>query len=175
MTEITNVQVLGLRHLRDVMLKSIPVKAHERVVIAAIRKAFKPMVAAAKINAVKTSGALAGSIQLWKVSKRKKAKQKKTFASAEIGPRRSNKKAMARYVLEYGVTALTPEQVTLGLRYGHLVEYGIPSRQIAAQPFLRPAFDSHALEGVNNFAKEWGKAIEREAIRLARIQNKKAK
>ena len=174
-TQITKIEVLGLRHLRDVLIKQIPAKAQEKVVVAALRQSFKPMVQAAKNAAEKESGALAGSIQLWKVSKRKKRNKSTAFASVEIGPRRSSKKAIARYLLHYGKSSLTPDQLRLGLRYGHLIEYGIPAYGIGARPFLRPAFDSKAGSGVNDFRKEFGRAIDKESRRLAKKQNKRAK
>ena len=170
---VLDVKVEGLAHLRDVLIDKIPAQAREKVVVSALRRSFKPMVVAAKVKAVKTSGALAESIKLWKVSKRKKKVKSDTFATVEIGPRRSDKKALGRYLAEYRET-ITPKDLKLGIRHGHLVEYGVPSRGIPAQPFLRPAADSKAAAGISAFRKELGRAIDKQARRLAKRQLKGA-
>ena len=173
-----DVKVEGLAHLRDVLIDKIPAQAREKVVVSALRRSFKPMVVAAKQNAARADNphslALSESIKLWKVSRRKKKKKSDTFATVEIGPRRSDKRALARLFTFHNRKTITPDQLRLGIRHGHLVEYGVPSRGIPAQPFLRPAADSKAAAGISAFRKELGRAIDKQARRLAKRQLKGA-
>jgi hypothetical protein len=171
---ITRIKVEGLRHVTDVLINKIPAKARGNVVSGALRRAFKPMVLDAKVGAAqskhKSSGALAQSIRIWRVSRRRRGNPKKTFMRMEIGPKRSDKRALGRYYSFYGVKEVTASRLVNGIRHGHLIEYGAPGRNVKKRPFLRPAFARHGRGSIERFRKELKVAIEREARRLGRKQ-----
>jgi len=175
MADKITVKVEGLTHVRDLLIKHIPAKARERVLVAAMRRSFKPVADLAKSKVVKVSGSLALGMSTWKVSQKKKKKKVDTFGSIEIGVKRSNKKALGTYLSFYSPNAISPEKLRKGVYHAHFVEYGIPGYGIPARPFLRPALDSQGQAGIQNFAKELRIGIEKEAKKQAQRQRKGVK
>lgn len=163
-----DVQVSGLRELQETLLRTLPAKVQSRAVATALRKAAQPMVVAARAGykARARSGSLAAATSVWRDRKSERRRGTSTFASVEIGARRSNRKALAKYYEFYGRKP-TPAQLRLGIRHAHLIEWGT-ARGTPALRILTRAFDSHARAAVAAFGKELGAAIEKEAARRGR-------
>jgi HK97 gp10 family phage protein len=168
-----NIEVLGLKHLEDVLLRQIPAEARQGVMVGALKEAAKPIVAAAKqgYSALDGSGSLAIATSTWR--SRRAERHGNHFASVEVGPRRSNRKALAAYYVYYG-RKLTPRALNNGIRHAHLVEWGT-ARGMRAHRVMTRAFDSQAPAAVKSFTSILGKRIERATARMGRRQPKGAK
>src|SRR3990172_1878100 len=164
-----DVQVLGLKHLTEVLTRTIPAEARQGVIVGALKEAAKPIITTAKqgYRALDGSGSLAIATTVWR--SRKAERYGQHFASVEVGPRRSNRKALAAYYAFYGRKP-TPAMLKLGIRHAHLVEWG--TRRTGAKRVLTKAFDSNAQAAVKTFRQILGERIERAAARAGRQQRK---
>ena len=136
----------------------------------AARKSFLPV---AKQLALKGdgSGALSESLAV----RAQKARQRKGKAGGMmVVPVRANRKALARYInFHYTSQGKVPPAsvITSGIRHGHLVEFGVPSRGISANAFLWPS--TMAVPKYRGlFAKEMMKRIAAAVKRKAKRANK---
>ena len=158
-----NMKVHGLRELEKIMVEDLPNTVARRVLLSTLRVSAKPMKEAAKNKVVKQSGALAKSIGIKTIRNRGFNKE---FASVALAPMSGNLGAWAMYKDYYGGGAgSTASKIQSGairsgdakkgrIRHGHLVEFGFKhtsGKQVAARPFLRPAFDQEAGGFVNSF------------------------
>lgn len=166
------IDVQGLRHLEDVLLRQIPAEARQGVLAGALKEAAKPIIAAAKqgYDALDGSGSLSMAMGSWR-SKRAE-RYGNTFASVEIGPRRSNRKALAAYYAYYG-RKVTGKMLSRGLRHAHLVEWG--TSRTPARRVLTRAFDAQAPAAVKSFGTILGKRLDRAIARMGRQQRKGVK
>lgn len=163
------VRVEGLEHVNRA-LRQLSIQAQQRALARALSQAARPIRDAARSNAQKIagSGALAMAVSTWRNRKGERARGTNTFASVEVGPRRSNKRALAAYYSFYKGRTPSPRQLQLGIRHGHLVEFG--TKRTPARRWLTAAFDSQGTQAIERFRQVVGPAIEREARRLARQQ-----
>ncbi len=168
-----SVKVLGLREVTKTLTKKLPPKARGKVVARAMRIAARAMVRTAKSAASRgKSGSLTASTSIWQDKKRSKG-DRGTFVRLHLGPRRSNKAAILKYWTFYTGRTARPEDIASGIRHGHLVEFGVPSKGIPARPFLRPAFDRHGREFIKSFGKIMALEINKEATKQARKQSRR--
>lgn len=168
------VRVEGLKQLEDKLIRLLPAKTGKRVIERALVVASKPMVKLAKDFAKKgdTSGALSIAIGPLRGSKAS-TRQGRKAGTIFIGPRRSNRRAMAVYVDFYfnrTGRSISPAEFQDGIRHGHLIEFG--TKRQAKQPFLRPAFDAQARPTVKRFGKVLAKEIDK-ALAKARAKGKR--
>lgn len=163
------VEITGLRELRETLTRSLPAKVQRKAVASALRNAAQPMVKAAKASyrALGGSGSLAVATGVWRNRKAERKGSALTFASIEVGPRRSNRRALATYYAHYRGRTPTPHQLSLGIRHGHLVEWG--TTHSAARRIMTRVFDTHARAAVERFGGELARAIEKEAERRGRL------
>ena len=159
------VKVSGLREVNDFLTRELPAKVAATAIAQALRMAAKPIRDAARSNAVALggSGALALAISAWRTKKNVKVGTD-TAASVEVGPRRGNKAALARYYAFYGKKP-TPKMLQGGIRHGHLVEWG--TKRTAPRRFMQRAFDAQAQNGVAIFEREIGAVVEKAALNYA--------
>lgn len=167
-----DIQIDGLRHLEKLLTETLPAQAQTKVMVRALKVAGRPMVNAARIGyrSIGGSGALAQATSVWQ--RKKGALRGDTFASVEIGPKRGNKAALAKYYQHYNKRA-TPRTLMGGIRHGHLVEFGFRhrgGRSVAGRGVLGNAMERHGRAAVEGFGSILGKQIEREALRMARLQ-----
>jgi len=165
-----DVQVRGLKELTETLTRVLPAKVQQKAVATALRKAAGPMVRAARASykANARSGSLAAAMAIWRNRKGERRRGSTTFASVELGPRRSNKRALVKYYSYYRGKP-TPAQLRLGIRHGHLIEFGT-KRGTPAYRILTRAFDAHGRKAIDAFGAELGKAIEKEAARRGRVK-----
>ena len=107
------------------------------------------------------SGALSEAIAPRAVS-RAQAMRRGRAAIVEVTPVRSNRSAMARYIaFHYTAKGRKPKakMITSGIRHGHLVEFGVPSRGIPAAPFMFPAAQQGFSQYQNLFSVSLKKKI----------------
>jgi len=157
-------KVEGLKEI-ELGMKQFAADVQLKILASAVRESAKPMVIAAKENLQvrenPSSGALAESIGIKKVSKR--------FSGGSVtylvAPIETNKTAAAQYASFYG-------RGGSGIYHGHLVEYGVPSLGIKAQPFLRPAADSTAGISTQVFKTKLARGVVLAAKRAARLGKK---
>jgi len=162
--------VEGLADLEKLMTRSLPVTARRRVVQSAMVKAVKPVRDSirAKYNALGGSGALARSVAAWRVRKALRGKPD-TFASIEVGPKRSNKRALAQYFNSRGITP-TPARLINGIRHGHLVEFGFTHRSgksVAGKHILQSTAEAQFSNITTRFRHFWKLEIDK-AVRKHR-------
>lgn len=118
--------------------------------------ASRPMFQAAKRSAEATgikgydAGATAAAMGRW--TKKTGPKQTTLF----LGPKNKHKKALALYNAKHGTEIKR-------LRHFHLLEFG--SVKMAAQPFLRSAFEATKMTFIRNFGNELRKSIEKFAAK----------
>lgn len=169
-----DVKVEGLQHLQKVLTEALPQKAQTRVMVRALKKAGRPMVGAARdaYRSLGGSGSLAQATTAWQ--RKKGALRGDTFASVEIGPKRSNRSALARYYAFYRKRT-NPRTLMAGIRHGHLVEFGFQhrgGRMVAAKGILGAAMERYGTQAVSSFGAIMAAEIEREAARQARLQGR---
>lgn len=121
--------------------KAIGARMGRKAVLAAMRKAAKPIVKQAKANAHERTGTLKKSIGIVTVPK------KKAFNTIiDIGPRVSKSNNAKNSTGE-------TDSIAYDGWYGFLEEF------FNNHPFLRPALDSKASEAIKIFGKEIAKQI----------------
>lgn len=120
------------------VLKRLPEKMTEQVLVQALRAGGKPIVKEAKDLVPVRSGDLKKSIVVRKATK----KQRKGGAG----------------LVAIGFTKPTS-------RRAHLIEYGTSTTR--AQPFMRPALDHKGDEAIAAIGTQLGKSIEKAAKKLA--------
>jgi hypothetical protein len=167
-----DIKIDGLQHLEHLLTTALPAKASKKVMVRALKKAGRPMVNAARsgYRAIGSSGSLAEATSIWQ--RKKGAQRGDTFGSVELGPRRSNKAALARYYQHYRKLA-TPRSLMRGIRHGHLVEFGFTNRagrSVAGRRVLDKVMAEHAQRAISEFRSILGGEIEREAVRQAQKQ-----
>lgn len=166
------VKVDGLKELTRQLTKELPAKTGPTIIRRSIRKSFDPMLKAAKLKAGQSrhisSGALQASIGMF--SKRP-TRSKKTAARLVIAPRRSDKKALQQY-LDFYDRAVKPQTFLRGISHGHFVEFGVPSRGIPANPFMRPAFDMHGRSGISEFDRIYKLEVEKAILKSRKAKAK---
>lgn len=171
MTDRIDVEVLGLKQLSEKLKREIPQKARHRLMARALKRAARPMVRAARQNALSDSGsgALSASITSW-TEKKSASKESGHFASVHVGPKRGNKRQIARYYQFYGKKP-TPVRLKRGIFHGHFVEFGHVVRtrtgtaSVPAQPFLRPAQAATDKQIIKSFGAIMAEEIEKEAAK----------
>lgn len=155
-------RVEGLREL-DKMLADLGEVAGFKALRSAMMASSRPMFQAARANAAATglggtdSDAMAASMS------RGTRKEGRTRTTLWIGPRNKSKKGLAIYNAFWEPRGRKPIK---RLGYFHMVEFG--TSKMTAQPFMRPAFLATANIVVANFAKELGKAIDKQGRKNAR-------
>lgn len=169
-----DVKVDGLQHLQKVLTEALPQRAQRKVMVRALKKAARPMVGAARdaYRGLGASGSLAQATSSWQ--RKKGTLRGETFASVEVGPRRSNRSALARYYAFYRKRT-NPRTLMAGIRHGHLVEFGFQHRggkKVAAKGILGAALERYGTQAVTSFGTFMAEEIEREAARQARQQSR---
>lgn len=161
-----SVKVEGLKEL-DEALKDLPQATGKNVMRRAAEKALAPVIAAAKTFVPVDHGDLKRSLKVSrKLSKRQAALMRQEY-------RTEGKAAVSVFA---GPSALP---------HAHLIEFGTKPRyqkstgkfvgQVAAQPFMRPAWDAKQNDVLAIFTKEMWTEIEKAAKRQAKKLAKAAK
>ena len=147
-------KIEGLKEL-EAALKRLPPAVGKRFLRATLRKMGQPIAQDAKAKAPRDDGTLQDSIGVGtRLTRRQKSLHRKMFR---------NDKASAEVFVGAG-----------GVPQAHIKEFG--SITNAAQPFLRPAWDAHKGQLVEQMKTElWGqidKRSKREARKAARLAKK---
>ncbi len=121
-------------------LTALPKQVERKVVMGALRKAAKPLIAEARARVPVKTGRLRASIGV-------RAARIRGGLAVHIGA---------------GARKVRGRQI----RHGHLIEFG--TRHHAAFPFLRPAFEDVREEMTRVLGRELGRGIETEATKLGR-------
>ena len=166
-----DVKTEGLAHLVET-LQLLSTQGQRQAMAGALRQAARPMVRQAKsaYRSLGGSGALAQSVAAWQ--RRKGLLRGETFASIEVGPKRSNRAAVAKYYAFYRKKARTKGLVS-GIRHGHLVEFGFTHRggaSIGGRGILGAAFQANSQSAVQEFGRFLGQRIDRIAAKQAAKQ-----
>jgi len=136
-------KVHGLADAARAMQAVLPKNPEQqrRVVNASMKAAIKSKVLPFAKIAAKVgdgSGALSESLKVVQAS-RSRALAAGVVARVHLLPHRFNYRALAMYINYYYTQhGFRPPDVLFryGIRHGHFVEYGVPSRNIPARPFL---------------------------------------
>jgi HK97 gp10 family phage protein len=122
------------------ILDALPQALGPKVVQKCLREGAKPLVKQIKANAPVKSGKLKKSIGV--VNGRGAEK-----GSVTVGPRRGRgklTKGYAAHILEYGAAPhLIKPKKKKGLKFNGTVQPEVHHPGIKAQPFMRPAWDTH--------------------------------
>ena len=138
-----SVKIEGLEEAMKAMREAFPRdhKTQKKIINKGIRKgAAEALLPEIKARAMsyKDSGALAESIGIRPMSTRS-IRTARAVGGMEITPIRTNLKAMAMYINHHYTSKgrNAPSGMLLsGIRHGHLVEFGVPTRGIPARSFL---------------------------------------
>ena len=154
----------GIKEI-EVTLKQLEADIQFKILGSSLRSGAKPVVESAKIFASRydheTSGSLAEAIKIKRVSK----SRSRGAISFMVGVDRNDQIAAGKYASFYGNGGS-------GVFHAHLVELGVPSRGIAAQPFLRPAMDSTTSQVDAVFFKNVGKKVGAALRKRAKLTGK---
>jgi len=131
-----NVEIKGVKELLH-SLKQFPQNIQKNVITGAIRAGCKPIVNSAKSYVPVDSGNLKKSIGI--VKRKSRDKTKIRFS---VTPRRKGK---------------------YDGFYAHIVEFG--TSKMAAQPFMRPAYESQDNESIDEVKKYMAKRIDKEILK----------
>lgn len=184
MATVPPIRIEGAKALEDWMLRELPVRLARKATLSGMRASAKPMVALAKMQAPKRSGALAQAIGIKTVPARggqtvsqltkHVGGSDKTFAAIEIGALSGSSgaalHAWARYRAFYhGSISIrrggkTVTKMIGRIRHSHLMEFGFKhkrsGRRIAPRKFLSPAFDGAYPTYARGFVRETRKKVE---------------
>lgn len=153
----------GMKDFNKLMNSVLPAQAKKKTVQTAMLKSVKEIRnnIRGQYKGLDGSGALAASVGAWRV---KKGGGRQTFASIEIGPKRSSKRAIRLYFAFYGRT-VTAAAFLNGIRHGHLVEFGYSGRRgrVSGKKILTKAAQAGFGITITNFRKNWGKEIDKAA------------
>lgn len=145
------VKVEGLENVEQMLIDLGAVDGF-KALRSGLMAASKPMLAAAKANALATGLKGYGSDAMAAAMSRGTRKVTPNRTTLWIGPKNKNKKALAIYNSYHGTSIKR-------LNYFHLVEWG--AVHMAAQPFMRPAFMATSKLVVSNLGSEIKKAVEK--------------
>lgn len=137
-------KLTGLAALKG-QLRAIEKEAAKQSV-AAVREAFRPVLAAARATAPEDTGLLKKSTKMAVVKN-----QGKTVAAAGIVVKVTDK------------AAAKADADGSGVRNWAWYERGVPAHGIAARPYIRPAFDSHVDDMVSTLRTAYDRII-KEAV-----------
>jgi HK97 gp10 family phage protein len=162
------VQVLGLRELREALLKTVPAHFQGKVLQKALSAGAKPIVRAAKqLAPAGKTGVLRRAIY----SYRDKRSSNGSFEQRAVGVRsgkrqqKSNRDAFYWRFIEFGRGAYTSRHGVLGTEakgfFGHSVA------AVIARPFLRPAFDQNKPQTLEEITKSLAAEIPKAAKKAA--------
>jgi hypothetical protein len=178
-TGVVNLRIEGLQAL-DKTLSQLPHNIQRNVIRRALRRAAKPIVTRAKqkYGSIERSGALAESVAAYgsKIPLRKKDGTP-TAARIGIGPKRSNKKAIAKYYRHYYKKTATPSQLINGIRHGHLVEFGFShegGKSITPRHILANILQAKGTAAVRLFRTHLGREVDKEVVKL-RLANERVR
>lgn len=150
----------GAREL-EAALKELPKSVARTAVNAALRKASKPIVDAAKANLTKEKLIRTGDLQKSIKARVMSGKQTKYSASIAVGP---DRKHFYGAILEKG----TAGKIRIVKKTGREVD------ALEAKPWLRPAFDEHKQQAIDGIGVELWTQIKRKAELYAKRQTRKA-
>lgn len=159
-TDGVKIEVEGLAELEQELLR-LEKKVATKALRSALVRAARPVVKAARAKVPVDTGALQASIG----TTTRKGRGRRNFASALIGPKSRNKRAIA--------IANAAGRKVKGIFWGHLVELGYGRQR--PQPFLRPALDENVTEVVATFAAAIKKNLERVGSQLNEIADRAAR
>lgn len=143
----TVVKVEGLKEL-DKALAELPKATGKAVLRRVMKSAAQPMAETAERLAPRDEGTLALSIGVsTKLTKRQRAQHRKMFR---------NDRASVEMFVGAG-----------GLPQAHIQEFGAENNQ-TPQPFMRPAWDQHKDQILDDISRSLGDEIAKAAMRLAR-------
>ena len=145
----TKLEVKGIKGLKKA-LKYLPEQVRGKANASAIRFAANPIVKEAKAKAPRESGTLAESM-----GQKVKKYEAGYIAVSIIGPKTNSESV---YKGKKRIPAF----------YAHLVEHGYikpDGTKVAANPFLRPSFESKKGEALKRYQKKIWKAIKKAAAK----------
>ena len=156
-TQVKNVEVLGLKELEKFMKDELPDVFERRLeTLKALRDSSESMLAGAKSNTDKfrKSGALGMSLGFKSMTKSATLRSKgDTYAAIFLAPL-NKMEAYQTYVSYYNRGSVDEWLGDHRIRHGHLLEFGFrhPSGQhIPGQHWLRNAFDTYSGDVIRNF------------------------
>ena len=118
-------------------MKALPGRIQNNILVGGVRACAKPIIKEAKRNAHKDSGALIKSIGVVKIRMRDK-----NIILFTIAPRLKKKHGYLAHFHEFGTS------------------------KMAAQPFMRPAFENKGEEAINALKEYMKKRIDKEISKL---------
>lgn len=159
-----SVRVEGLKELQRA-LKELPKATQGAVLRRILLRAAEPMRSDAEAQAPEDIGVLKGSVeQSFRLTARQRRLAGKSAVRLQDGSFRAAKSTGAEVYVGPGARDRQKAPPPQGL----LQEFG--TRNHAAQPFLRPAWDAHRQQALETIATELGSEIEKSARRLAAKQ-----
>jgi len=159
------VKVEGLKNVEKMLVELGPALGF-KALRSGLMAASRPMFVAAKANAIGTGLAGHDSDAMGAAMSRGTRKDTPNRTTLWIGPKNKHKKAIAIYNAYHGTNLKR-------LPYFHLVEWGATRGEkgnMAAQPFMRPAFAATAPLVVSNLGREIGKAIDKVKLKHAGLR-----
>lgn len=155
------VQILGLRELREALMRKIPAEFHKGVLQKALVAGARPIVAEAKALAPSDTGILRASIH----SERRRSESSFGHETRVIKVRSKRGGKLIRARERARGKPYKQRNRGSGAPYWWHVEFG--TRFMSAQAFLRPAFEMKKFESLLEIKRGLSVALV-EAIRKAR-------
>ncbi len=158
-------KVEGMQELVAQLKGMYPTLKTRKVFQKAVRKALKPVLAAAQAKVPVDTGLLKSSIKI------ASAEAEDLFAAGLLigtgkggGGKDIAKAGKAAAEGQGGKARRTAGRLSAHWRW-HFIERGVPAHGVAAKPFLRPALDSNAQTAIDIIIKELRREIDAEAKR----------
>ncbi len=161
-------KVAGLKELIAQLKDLQPALKSSKALSKAMRKAMKPVLAAAQARVPVDTGLLQRSIKIASVEEGDIVASGLRIATGKGGGGKDIA-AAGRAAVEGkgGKARKAAGRLSAHWRW-HFIEKGVPAHGIAAKPFLRPALDNNAQAALDIIAKELDAAIAKEVRKTAR-------
>jgi HK97 gp10 family phage protein len=158
-----SVKVTGFAALNG-QLQELAAKTAAKALTSAARKAFKPVVDAARARVASDTSALRDAIKL--TTKRTTGDAVAIVGLKIVGPSRKQRKLnkVLRRAIKRGLLSSNENPGLNPRARWHFEEFG--TSKTRARPYIRPAFDANVGNVINSLKKEISEAIHR-AVRSA--------
>jgi HK97 gp10 family phage protein len=157
---VTKVEVKGLKELRDVLTRKLPIELQGKPVQNALSKAARPIVREARRLAPERTGRLKRAIYSFRSRASTRTRQSRLIG-VRSGKRFKGKDAFYWKWVEFGRGAVTRKRGVLGTPSNGF--FGREVKAVPARPFLRPAFQSQKERSVEEFRRSLAPEIEKAA------------
>lgn len=160
---MTVVEVKGLKELREVLIRKLPLEVQGKPLQQALTRAARPITSEAKALAPVKTGRLRQAIYSTRAKSSTPTRQERVI-TVRSGKKHGSKDAFYWKWVEFGHRIGNKATGTLAGK-GRRKTASAGLGAVPAQPFMRPAFESQKQKAAEIFRDALGKLIEKAALK----------